>query len=68
MRHPGAVVVVPVDADGNALLVRQYRVAAGRELLEVPAGKRDVDGEPPEATADARARGGDRLRAPVGSD
>ena len=49
--HPGAVVVVPVDADGNALLVRQYRVAAGRELLEVPAGKRDVPGEPPEVTA-----------------
>ena len=49
--HPGAVVVVPVDADGKALLVRQYRVAAGRALLEVPAGKRDVDGEAPEHTA-----------------
>ena len=51
--HPGAVVVVPVDADGNALLVRQYRVAAGRDLLEVPAGKRDVPGEPPDVTARA---------------
>jgi ADP-ribose pyrophosphatase len=49
--HPGAVVVVPVDAAGDALLVRQYRVAAGDELLEVPAGKRDVAGEPPEVTA-----------------
>jgi 8-oxo-dGDP phosphatase len=49
--HPGAVVVVPVDADGNALLVRQYRVAAGRALLEAPAGKRDVPGEPTETTA-----------------
>lgn len=49
--HPGAVVVVPVDAGGHALLVRQYRVAAGAELLEVPAGKRDVVGEPPEVTA-----------------
>jgi 8-oxo-dGTP pyrophosphatase MutT (NUDIX family) len=49
--HPGAVVVVPVDADGNALLVRQYRVAAGRDLLEVPAGKRDVPGEPTAVTA-----------------
>ena len=29
VQHPGAVVVVPVDADGNALLVRQYRAAAG---------------------------------------
>ena len=51
VHHPGAVVVVPVDADGNALMVRQYRVAAERALLEVPAGKRDVPGEDPAATA-----------------
>jgi ADP-ribose pyrophosphatase len=51
VRHPGAVVVVPVDGDGNALMVRQYRVAAGRALLELPAGKRDVPGEAPETTA-----------------
>jgi ADP-ribose pyrophosphatase len=52
VRHPGAVVVVPVLADRvSALLLRQYRVAAGIELLEVPAGKRDVEGEEPEATA-----------------
>ena len=50
VHHPGAVVVVPV-IDDEAILVRQWRVAAGRELLEVPAGKRDVDGEAPEATA-----------------
>jgi ADP-ribose pyrophosphatase len=52
VRHPGAVVVVPIVDDGlGALLVRQYRVATGMELLEVPAGKRDVDGEEPAATA-----------------
>jgi 8-oxo-dGTP pyrophosphatase MutT (NUDIX family) len=50
VHHPGAVVIVPV-IDGDAVLVRQWRVATGRELLEVPAGKRDVDGEAPEATA-----------------
>jgi ADP-ribose pyrophosphatase len=50
VHHPGAVVVVPV-IDGEALLVRQWRVATGRALLEVPAGKRDVEGEPPETTA-----------------
>jgi ADP-ribose pyrophosphatase len=44
------VVVVPV-IDDEAILVRQWRVAAGRELLEVPAGKRDVEGEPPAVTA-----------------
>ena len=51
VRHPGAVVVVPIDANDNVLMVRQYRVAADRELLEVPAGKRDVPGEAPETTA-----------------
>jgi ADP-ribose pyrophosphatase len=51
VHHPGAVVVVPVDDDGKILMVRQWRVAAGRELLELPAGKRDVPGEPPEVTA-----------------
>ena len=52
VRHPGAVVVVPVEADRETtLMVRQYRVAVGQTLLESPAGKTDVDGEPPEATA-----------------
>ena len=51
VRHPGAVVVVPLDDERNALMVRQYRVAAERALLELPAGKRDVPGEPPETTA-----------------
>jgi 8-oxo-dGTP pyrophosphatase MutT (NUDIX family) len=50
VRHPGAVVAVPV-VDDDAILVRQFRAAAGRALLEVPAGKRDVAGEAPEATA-----------------
>jgi 8-oxo-dGTP pyrophosphatase MutT (NUDIX family) len=52
VRHPGAVVVVPVDDDRrHALLVRQYRAAVDGDLLEVVAGKRDVEGEPPVATA-----------------
>jgi 8-oxo-dGTP pyrophosphatase MutT (NUDIX family) len=51
VRHPGAVVVVPVTADRRAVMVRQFRAAVGAELLEVPAGKRDVDGEAVEATA-----------------
>ncbi|MEX2253815.1 MAG: NUDIX hydrolase [Acidimicrobiia bacterium] len=51
VRHPGAVTVVPVTEDHeHVLLVRQFRAAVGRELLEAPAGKRDVDGEPPELT------------------
>jgi 8-oxo-dGTP pyrophosphatase MutT (NUDIX family) len=51
IHHPGAVVVVPLVDDRTALLVRQYRAAIDREILEVPAGKRDVDGEPTEVTA-----------------
>jgi len=51
IRHPGASAVVPVDADGNAILVRQYRHATGSWLLEVPAGKLDHPGEAPEECA-----------------
>jgi ADP-ribose pyrophosphatase len=50
VHHPGAVVVVPV-VDGEVILVRQYRAAIDRELLEIPAGKRDVTDEPVELTA-----------------
>jgi ADP-ribose pyrophosphatase len=51
VHHPGAVVVVPVTDDGEVVLVRQYRAAIDRELLEIPAGKRDVADEPVELTA-----------------
>ncbi len=51
VHHPGAVVVVPVLDGGQVLLVRQFRAAIATELLEVPAGKRDVDGEPVDVTA-----------------
>ena len=40
--HPGAVAVLALDADGRLLLVRQWRIAAGRALLEIPAGTLDV--------------------------
>jgi len=50
VRHPGAVVVVPL-VDDDVILIRQYRAAVGRSLLEVPAGKRDVAGEAPAQTA-----------------
>jgi ADP-ribose pyrophosphatase len=50
VEHSGAVVVVPVDAQGNILWVRQYRYAAERELLELPAGTLER-GEEPEACA-----------------
>jgi ADP-ribose pyrophosphatase len=39
--HPGAVAIVALDPDDRVLLVRQFRLAAGRSLLEIPAGTLD---------------------------
>jgi 8-oxo-dGTP pyrophosphatase MutT (NUDIX family) len=50
VRHPGAVSVVPVDGD-DVILVRQYRAPIDQLLLEIPAGKRDVEGEDTAVTA-----------------
>lgn len=43
----GAVGVVALDDDDRILLIQQYRHPVGARLLELPAGTRDVDGEPP---------------------
>lgn len=52
VHHPGAVVMVPFDqVMGEVVFVRQYRAPLDMEVLEVPAGKRDVPNEPPEVTA-----------------
>lgn len=48
--HPGAVCVVPLDTDGQLVMVRQYRYPLGSVLLEFPAGKRDA-GEAVQACA-----------------
>lgn len=48
--HPGAVAVVPL-IDDDVVLIAQHRVAVGDALLEIPAGKLDQVGEPPEVTA-----------------
>lgn len=46
IRHPGAVCMVPIDQDGRIVLVTQYRHAAGRRLLELPAGTLEPGEEP----------------------
>lgn len=46
----GAVAVVAVDGD-DVVLLRQYRTPVEGELLEIPAGTRDVGGEDPAGTA-----------------
>src|SRR5262245_58438197 len=55
VRSPGAVAVVPLvfDAEGNpsVVLMEQYRPPYEERILEIPAGMRDVPGEPTEETA-----------------
>ena len=46
VRHPGAVAIVPILGDGRVALIRQYRYATGKTLLEIPAGTLER-GEPP---------------------
>lgn len=64
VRHPGAVAVVAYEA-GKVVLVRQWRAALQRFILEVPAGTRDVAGEPPAATARRELEEEAGLRAEV---
>ncbi len=46
IEHGGSVVIVPVDKDGNLIFVRQYRHAAGMDLLELPAGTLEAGEDP----------------------
>ncbi|MDR2587001.1 MAG: NUDIX hydrolase [Coriobacteriales bacterium] len=43
VRHPGAVAVIAIRADNQVLLVRQYRTALERVVLEIPAGKLEAE-------------------------
>lgn len=50
VEHANAVAVVAIDPQGQVVLIRHYRHPARTRLLEIPAGKLDVDGEsPPDA-------------------
>ena len=55
VEHVGSVIIIPLDDRGNLLFVRQYRHAAGLDLLELPAGTLDK-GEAPEACAHREIR------------
>jgi ADP-ribose pyrophosphatase len=50
VRHPGAVVILPILPDGRVVFVKNYRVAVDEVLIELPAGTLDHD-EPPLETA-----------------
>lgn len=46
--HPGAVCIVARPNPEEVILIRQYRHAAGRELVEIPAGTLHVGEDPRE--------------------
>lgn len=48
--HPGAVVILPLLAGDRVCLIRNYRIAVGKTLIELPAGTLEP-GEPPLETA-----------------
>jgi ADP-ribose pyrophosphatase len=50
IRHPGACVIVPLLNDGRVCLIRNWRIAVGQRLIELPAGTLEPP-EPPEVTA-----------------
>ncbi len=46
VKHPGAVGIIPITADGKIVMVRQYRKALEKVIIEIPAGKLDLNEEP----------------------
>lgn len=55
VQHCPAVVIVPLTEDGKILFVRQYRLGAEKELLELPAGLIN-NGEDPDPAAERELR------------
>ena len=51
VRHPGSVVLIPITASGEVILVRQYRHAIGRSAWELPAGTLKPNEDPKRAAA-----------------
>jgi len=51
VKHHGAVVIVPVDPQGNIWFVRQFRIGAEQVLLELPAGILEENENPEESAA-----------------
>ena len=51
IRHPGGALIVPLNSDGQLILLRQYRFSVQRRILEFPAGTVEL-GEDPSRTAE----------------
>lgn len=48
VEHPGSVGIIPITNDGRIILVKQYRKPVEKNLLEIPAGKIEINEEPKE--------------------
>ena len=46
VHHHGGAAILPLDEEGRVCMVRQFRYAFGRELLEIPAGKLEAQEDP----------------------
>ena len=46
VKHPGAVAILPITKEGKLVLVRQYRKALDKVIVEIPAGKLEKGEEP----------------------
>jgi ADP-ribose pyrophosphatase len=51
LRHGGAVAILPINAAGDVVFVKQYRHAVGKELIELPAGRLEPGEDPAESAA-----------------
>jgi len=51
IHHPGGACAVPIFENGDVVLLKQYRYAAGGFIWEIPAGKLDIEGEDPKNCA-----------------
>ena len=51
VKHGGAVAIAALDSRQQLVMLEQYRPAVGSFLWELPAGLRDVEGEPPSQAA-----------------
>lgn len=46
--HSGGVTILPIDQNGDVVFVRQFRYAYKTDLLELPAGKKELGEDPKE--------------------
>lgn len=49
IKHPGAVIMLPLFENGDTMLIRQFRYPVGKVFIELPAGKLDGDEFPEDA-------------------